>query len=106
MHTAPAGRHAGNVGRAPGREARRLNGERHYINHRPHFSVHYYPNRDPEELWFNEWEHDIIAYGYHLEAIYHELKANSRHILEESSGPYDPNSGEPYIHKIEHRMRL
>jgi hypothetical protein len=105
MHPTQAGKHAGNVSRAPGREVKRLNGERHYINHRPHFSVHYYP-KDPEELWFHEWEHDIIAYGYHLEALYHELKANSRHILEESTGPYDPNDGRPYIHKIEHRMRL
>jgi hypothetical protein len=106
MHTTQLGRHAGNVSRAPGREAIRQNGERHYINHRPHFSVHYYPYKDPEELWFHEWEHDIIAYGYHLGKLYDELKANSRHILEESTGPYDPNDGRPYIHKIEHRMRL
>ena len=68
--------------------------------------MHYYPQRQPQELWFHEGEHIIIAYGYHLEPYYHELKANSRHVLEENDGPYDTDSGRPYIVKIEHRMWL
>jgi hypothetical protein len=32
----------GNAGKAKGREFIRRNKERHYINHSPHFSVHYY----------------------------------------------------------------
>ena len=80
MHAEQAGKHAGNVSRNArpgGRIGRTASGTT--LTTGPPFSVHYYPQKQPEELWFHEWEHDIIAYGYHLEALYHELKANSRH---------------------------
>jgi hypothetical protein len=44
MHTAQTAQtktFANNPSRTPGREFLRRNGERHYINHYPHFSVHY-----------------------------------------------------------------
>jgi hypothetical protein len=41
MHPATIKPFTQNASRAQGRESVRRNGERHYINHYPHFSVHY-----------------------------------------------------------------
>jgi hypothetical protein len=94
--------HTGNAGKAKGREFVRRNKERHYINHTPHFSVHYYP--EPEEVWYKTWEDDIHVFGRNLQRVYEDLKANSPEILQESEGPQDVES--PYIEKIEFRVRL
>src|SRR5207248_5627646 len=98
--------YANNASRAPGRESMRRNGERHYINHYPHFSVHYYPQKEPEEVWYREWDNEIIAYGRKLLTVYESLKANMPQILAESDTPYDPASEQPYILMIEYRIRL
>jgi len=95
-----------NSSRAQGRESIRRNGERHYINHAPHFSVHYYPQKALQEVWYREWDNEIIAYGFHLLAVYENLKANTPDILAESGTPYDPASGRPCIQTIEYRVRL
>jgi hypothetical protein len=106
MHAEKTRPHVGNVSRNPGREAVRRNGERHYINHRPAFAVHYYPQNQPEELWYHAFEHELIVYGYKLAALYDKLKANGWEVLEESDGPYDPNGAGPFIQKIEYRLAL
>jgi hypothetical protein len=95
-----------NASRAQGRESVRRNGERHYINHYPHFSVHYYPQKEPQEVWYREWDNEVIAYGWHLLDVYECLKANIPQTLAESEAPYDPDSGLPYIQMIEYRVRL
>jgi hypothetical protein len=97
--------HTPNVSRNPGREAIRRNDERHYINHRPPFAVHYFPQKEPEEVWLHIWEHDLIVYGYKLAPLYDKLKANARDVeLAESAGPYDPAADGTYILKIEYVM--
>ena len=106
MRAATAKPFTQNASRAQGRESVRRNGERHYINHYPHFSVHYYPQKDPQEVWYREWDNEVIAYGWHLFDIYESLKANIPQILAESEAPYDPDSGKPYIQMIEYRVRL
>ena len=92
----------GNAGKAKGREFIRRNGERHYINHSPHFSVHYYP--EPERVWYKTWEDDMHIFGRNLLGVFESLKSNSPDILQESEGPQDAES--PYIEKIEFRLRL
>jgi hypothetical protein len=93
--------HTGNAGKAKGREFVWRNGERHYINHSPYFSVHYYP--EPEQVWYKTWEEDMLVFGRNLLAVYEDLKANTPEILRESEGPQDAES--PYIEKIEFRLR-
>jgi hypothetical protein len=92
----------GNAGKAKGREFIRRNGERHYINHAPHFSVHYYPIE--QRVWYQTWENDVHLFGRNLLGIYESLKSNSPDILQESEGPQDAER--PYIEKIEFRLRL
>ena len=104
-HT-PAKPFTQNASRAQGRESQRRNGERHYINHYPPFSVHFYPQKDPQEVCYRAWDHELIAYGCHLLVVYEGLKANTPDILAESDAPYDPASGLPYIRTIEYRLRL
>jgi hypothetical protein len=95
-----------NASRGKGRESVCRNGERHYINHYPHFSVHYYPHREPQEVWYREWDNELIAYGWKLMAVYEHLKANVPEVLAESDTPYDPAAEGPYIRNIEYRIRL
>ena len=97
--------YANNASRAPGRESVRRNGERHYLNHYPHFSVHYYPQKEPQEVWYREWDNELIAYGWNLLAVYEDLKANTPDILQECDTSYDPDSGAPHIQTIEYRIR-
>ncbi len=109
MHTEKVRPHTSNASRNPGREAVRQNGERHYINHRPHFSVHFYPadkTRSLEEVWYREWQDGFICYGYNLLPIYDQLKANGWEVLQESPGPNNPADGRPFITKIEYRMDI
>lgn len=96
--------HTGNAGKAKGREFIRRNGERHYFNHAPHFSVHYYPTEQPERVWYKVWEDDIHAFGRNLLAVYEDLKANTPDVLRESEGPQD--AAQPYIERIEFKTRL
>ena len=89
MHAEKTKVHAANVSRNPGREAVRRNGERHYINQRPAFALHYYPAKQPEqpeELWYHVFEHELLVYGYKLLPLYDRLKANAWEVLEESQG--------------------
>jgi hypothetical protein len=95
---------AGNAGKAKGREFIRRNGEQHYINHAPHFSVHYYPTEQPERVWYKTWEDDAHVFGRNLRGVYEDLKANAPNALRESDGPQDAER--PYIETIEVRLRL
>ena len=106
MPTATVSTFSHNTSRAQGRECVGRTGECHYINHYPPFSVHYYPARHPQEVWYRQWDEELIAYGWHLRAVYEDLKANAPQLLTESDGPYDPASEVPYIRRIEHRVRL
>jgi len=95
--------------RNPGCEAVCKTSERHYINHQPYFTVHYYPGEKPgdlEQVWYQKFEDRIICSGYNLLEIYGNLKKNRRIPLEESMGPYDPNDDKPFIVKIKHELRL
>ena len=76
--------HTGNAGKAKGREFVRHNGERHYINHLPHFSVHYYPTGSSERIVYVTWEEDMIISGRNLLTVYEDLKANSPETIRES----------------------
>src|SRR4029079_8796608 len=59
MQDAKAKTFTGNSGKAKGREFLLRTGERHYINHSPYFSVHYYPHETPEKVWYKTWEDDM-----------------------------------------------
>lgn len=92
--------------RSRGREFIRSDGTRYYINHYPRFSVQYYAEKDPEEILYREWEDEIVIYGRKLLKLYEEFKANARDHLQETEGPYDPDSDQPFIQTIKHRMQL
>src|SRR5688572_594898 len=93
--------------RNPGFEAIRNNGERHYTNHAPYFTVHYFPGKTPgdvELLWYEKNQDRYKCEGYSLLSVYEDLKTGKRGALVESTGPYDPAGGRPYILKIEYEM--
>jgi hypothetical protein len=56
------------------------NGKRFYSNDYPHFLCELLPARasGSEEVWYREWEHESIPYGYNVTPRYEELKAAPR----------------------------
>jgi hypothetical protein len=97
MHAEKNKVHAANVSRNPGREAVRRNGERHYINQRPAFALHYYPAKQPEqpeELWYHVFEHELLVYGYKLLPLYDgDFCISPRKGIFHSSAESFPQSG-------------
>ena len=104
VHEARLRTHASGAGKTPGREFVKRSGERFYISHRPHFSVHYHPEGKAERVLYKTWEEEVVVHGRNLRAVYEDLKANTPEILRESEGPQD--SDKPYIERIEYRVRL
>ena len=102
MHTTRARNLLGNAGRAPGFEIVHHDGTRHYVSHRPYYVVSYYSKTPVEEVCLRVWEDRFIAYGHNLLAIYEQLKANSREILQETGGIYNPNDARPFIERIDY----
>ena len=77
-------------------------GERHYIHHAPHVSVHPYPEGKTEKICYKTEE--VMIYGHKLRAVDEDLKANTPEVLRESEGPQDADK--PYTERIAYRMRL
>lgn len=94
----------GAAGKTKGREFVKRSGERHYINHAPHFSVHHFLKGKTEKVLYKTWEEEVVISGRNLRGVYEDLKANTPEVLRESEGPQD--SDKPYIEKIEYRVRL
>jgi hypothetical protein len=95
--------------RSRGREFIRRDGARYYINHYPRYSMLYFAKKDPEEveeILYQEGEDEVTISGYKLLKTYDGIKANASDHLQETEGPYDQNSPEPYILSITHRLRL
>lgn len=104
MHQYKVKDHTGAAGRAKGQEFVIANtGERHYTNHSPRFSVHYYPQKEPEQLLYVSWEEHYLLHGYDLLETYETLKANVTDVIRQSQGPREV--GKPYIEKIEFLLR-
>jgi hypothetical protein len=74
-------------------------GQAHYTNFNPHFSVDYYPQRQPQQILYCIWERRHLLVGYDLADTYKRLKANVDEMIVTSSGPREV--GKPYILKVE-----
>jgi hypothetical protein len=74
-----------------------------YTNHSPRFSVHYYPQKQPEQVLYVSWEEHYLLHGYDLGETYETLKANVTDVIRQSQGPREV--GKPYIEKIEFLLR-